>query len=114
MALQAIWVEAVRWEDNLKTDLLQTWRIHKEIQLEDKVSDLTCLLVPGCNKIQWVSLAHRDHLELVEHPILETSLVVEEQIHLPQEHQVASLTIEKLIKAFFHQSMWQKFFAFHI
>jgi hypothetical protein len=102
---QAIWVEAVRWEDNLKIDLLQTWAIHKEIQLEDKVSDLTCLLVPECNQIQWVSLAHRDHLELVEHLTLETSLVVAEQIHLPLEHQVASLTIEKLIKAFFHQSM---------
>jgi hypothetical protein len=103
---QARWVmEAVRWVDNLKTDLLQTWATLKETQLEDKVSDLICLLEPECSQIQWVSLVHRVHLELVEHPILETSLVVVQQTLLPQEHQVASLTIEKLIKAFFHQSM---------
>jgi len=103
---RARWVmEAVRWEDNLKTDLLQTWATLKATQLEDKVSDLTCLQAPECSLIQWVSLAHRVHLEPEEHPILETSLVVVQQTLLPQEHQVASLTIEKLIKAFFHQSM---------
>ena len=110
MVPQDRWVmEVGTWEvvDNLKTDPLQIWATLKETLLEGKVSDLICLLMLECSQTEWAAnLDHRTHLEVVvEHPTLETSLVVVQQTHLHQEHQVASLTIEKLIKAFFHQSM---------